>query len=495
MKRTLATQESESAPKRSKDGSSSDDEPSLPVRAPGAAAVEVMTAPSGATVSSASEVKPSAPKLASIFQPRSATASTSTNGACSPSSSFKWLDSPGPSKTCLHGVYGDPKLSSKVAFYDLDGTLVRPKGSRMFPSKTDEYDFEFLYTSPRRSGVSVIQQIQQQHAQGFSIVIITNQKQTSTSSSKGLTTWKKKMAHVAAAIDVPLRVFAALADDVYRKPRLGMWNAFLQTNGQVDLEESFYVGDAAGRKKYRDHSDTDLKWALNAGLRFVTPEEYFLGNAMEWVVPVQPWIAANREDGLLKGLVDEPEDEMVTVELSTVAEDSVRRTMLGDQDGSPEIVLFVGPPAAGKTFLYTRVFAPTHVHVNQDHLRTRDKCLRVVADTIEAGRSCVVDNTNRDRATRQHYVQLARQLGVKVRCLYFDVDKATCVHNNHYRAFAAGPGEKRALLPPTAIDSWFRDRQVPSAKEGFAEVVVRVKWAWLGEGEDEEGKRWRMYYH
>ncbi len=74
-------------------------------------------------------------------------------------------------------------------------------------------------------------------------------------------------------------VFASLADDTYRKPMLGCGKSlFGKWNGgiEVDSGESFFVGDAAGRKKYRDHQDTDLKWALNAGLGFYTPEEYFL---------------------------------------------------------------------------------------------------------------------------------------------------------------------------------------------------------------------------
>lgn len=46
----------------------------------------------------------------------------------------------------------------------------------------------------------------------------------------------------------------------------------------IDMNQSFYVGDAAGRvenKKARipkDHSDTDYKWAINVGLKFFTPE-------------------------------------------------------------------------------------------------------------------------------------------------------------------------------------------------------------------------------
>jgi bifunctional polynucleotide phosphatase/kinase len=45
------------------------------------------------------------------------------------------------------------------------------------------------------------------------------------------------------------------------------------------MEKSFYVGDAAGRPgnkfRARDHSCDDRKFALNAGLQFLTPEMFF----------------------------------------------------------------------------------------------------------------------------------------------------------------------------------------------------------------------------
>lgn len=38
----------------------------------------------------------------------------------------------------------------------------------------------------------------------------------------------------------------------------------------ADMTEAYFVGDAAGRPD--DHSGTDRKWAMNAGLKFYTPE-------------------------------------------------------------------------------------------------------------------------------------------------------------------------------------------------------------------------------
>jgi len=80
---------------------------------------------------------------------------------------------------------------------------------------------------------------------------------------------------------VPIRVLAALnKGDIYRKPNIGMFEVvegvYRENGYEIDLDNSVFVGDAAGRLGGRgvlkDHGDTDYKFAFNVGLKFLTPE-------------------------------------------------------------------------------------------------------------------------------------------------------------------------------------------------------------------------------
>lgn len=110
--------------------------------------------------------------------------------------------------------------------------------------------------------------------------------------------------------------------------------------------------------------------------------------------------------------------------------------LLPPPNSPPEIVVFVGYPAMGKTTFYSTHFQPAeYIHINQDTLRTREKCIKAAEETLKEGKSCVigscapilfalivpdsgvysVDNTNRDKTTRKYYVDLAKKYKAGIR--------------------------------------------------------------------------------
>ena len=91
---------------------------------------------------------------------------------------------------------------------------------------------------------------------------------------------------------VPISALCATHEDEYRKPSPKMWHVLeerfraegvLAPNGVLDLQNSFYCGDAAGRQigtlagRKKDFSCGDRKFAYNLNLKFYTPEEFYRG--------------------------------------------------------------------------------------------------------------------------------------------------------------------------------------------------------------------------
>lgn len=56
-----------------------------------------------------------------------------------------------------------------------------------------------------------------------------------------------------------------------------------------------------------------------------------------------------------------------------------------------EVVLFVGYPCLGKSTFFKRYFqSEAYLHINQDTLKSRDKCVKAVKNALASGQSCVI---------------------------------------------------------------------------------------------------------
>lgn len=94
----------------------------------------------------------------------------------------------------------------------------------------------------------------------YAIIFTSNQAGQPSSQLK----FQRKVPLIGAKLNVPFHCFAAHGYDEYRKPGTGMWDVYVEKyNGgvEVNVAESIYVGDAAGRprkgNRSEDHSDVD----------------------------------------------------------------------------------------------------------------------------------------------------------------------------------------------------------------------------------------------
>ncbi|XP_056699853.1 polynucleotide 3'-phosphatase ZDP isoform X1 [Spinacia oleracea] len=160
--------------------------------------------------------------------------------------------------------------STKIAAFDFDGCLANTD-----VRKTGADAWSLMYPS-------IPEKLQKLYNDGYKLVIFTNESNINRWKNKRQKAVDSKVGRLNNFINlvkVPIQVYIACGfgpKDPYRKPKTGMWHVMEQhfnSGISVDMDQSFYVGDAAGREQ--DHSDADIKFAQSVGLKFYVPEEFF----------------------------------------------------------------------------------------------------------------------------------------------------------------------------------------------------------------------------
>ncbi|KAI2622623.1 DNA kinase/phosphatase Pnk1 [Xylaria nigripes] len=381
----------------------------------------------------------------------------------------------------------DTKERRKIAAFDLDSTLITTASGKKFGNDANDWKWW---------DVSVPTRLRELYADGYRVVIISNQagltlhpdpnaKTPKSANRAKLDNFKQKCSAVLTQLGLSTSVYAATARDRFRKPCTGIWDELckdyrIQTK-DLDLEHSIFVGDAGGRMARvvgdgmaaaaKDFSCSDRNFAHNVGIAYKTPEEFFLNEPSREFVrdfDLETYPSPGNDAG---------DGEQVLFE------------KINEQD----IVLFCGPPGAGKSTFYWKYLKPLgYERINQDILKTRAKCFKTASGVLDDGNSIVIDNTNPDPDGRKEWIALAQKHNVPIRCVWFKVPKPLCEHNDAVRALneSLNP-EARSVLPAIAFNGYFSRLREPTVKEGFQDLVpIEFKFS----GTKEEYAIWGQYW-
>jgi bifunctional polynucleotide phosphatase/kinase len=341
-------------------------------------------------------------------------------------------------------------LPKAIAMLDLDGTIIRPKNGRKLPRPGDSEDWEWAFPDM----VKNIQKL----AKKYRIIIISNQKRIQSC-------WKSKLEAIIQQLGIVLVIFAATADDEYRKPCTGI-SDILSSGNSWPPKGSFFCGDAAGRPG--DYADTDRKFALNLGIPFYTPEEVFMKASPVKFTLKYPNIS----------------------ELFNSQSSYLRTLLMGWSDTVPTMHMLIGLPGCGKSW-YARCFFEARgcFRANGDLMGGVPKSLKAATIVMASPKGIpdpdknpipihlnhiVVDNTNLDSGTRSKWITLAKKYGYRVVCYNMETELDVCRHNIGFRC-----NIRNKNIPVHVLKILKAKYNEPTMKEGF-DKILKVKFSPIG---------------
>ncbi|KAI0437246.1 PNK3P-domain-containing protein [Xylaria telfairii] len=360
------------------------------------------------------------------------------------------------------------QMEIKVVAIDLNNTLITSKSGTLHG--TDESDWRWWHES-------IPGKLRSLALQGYTVIICSNQGRLTEldgSESPAAAPFKKKMEHILRNLQVDVTLFVACANDIYRKPRPGLWSIIPQYTGNeyssIDKTQSLVVGDAAGRES--DFSDSDVHWAMNAGISFFTPEAFFLGQALgpighkfhpDW------YLHSDRRK----------EEETAQYQFSQML--------------SPMVIL-VGLPGAGKTTFYYRILQNLgFTRRDARSYNSRHSFERAIDEAMRSGIPIVIDDFNIDLESRSTWISIAAIHGVTPDVIFFPASAELCLHNDTVRALSKTllSSEDRPIFPRLRFLELVPRVTKPTTDEGLR-VIYEVDFQWSGT--KEELKIWRKFW-
>ena len=128
-----------------------------------------------------------------------------------------------------------------------------------------------------------------------------------------------------------------------------------------------------------------------------------------------------------------------------------------------ETILFIGVQASGKSTFFKERFFNTHIRINLDMLRTRNREKILVDACIQAKQPFVVDNTNPTAEERKKYIIPSKEAGFRVIGYYFKSSIEECIERNRLRS-----GKEK--VPDIGLRRTHTKLQLPTYDEGFDEL-------------------------
>ena len=353
---------------------------------------------------------------------------------------------------------------NKIAAFDLDGTLIKPKSKNKFSKDINDWQ-PFDRTLQIR--------IKKLIEDGFNFVIFSNQMGVSHKFIT-LAQIKKKFENVIKFFNLPCVALLATNLDKFRKPATGMLEFYKTINQtRLDVTQSLFVGDAMGRIK--DHSAADLLFAFNCRLPFVPIESFLSGferpklykydQLIKLRVPRFPIDPLKRKDPQILTIKKTLADNFIDY----FSVDELVNEITHSSDNKPFVILLIGLSGSGKSFLVeNNLQNDNFAIIDDDSTGNLDDNMRLFEVYVSEKKSIVIDQANLDFSVRKQWIQLAKKHSMLIFGIHLNLNVDQCLHNVRFRSYYTD--EKRRAPTKTELLKQHVNFKALEYFEGFEKI-------------------------
>jgi len=201
------------------------------------------------------------------------------------------------------------------------------------------------------------------------------------------------------------------------KPNTIMFDKLLDGR-EISKADSFFVGDALGRKS--DFSDSDKVFAERVGLTCIAPETIFMCHTFT--------------------------NQVAGIEIRP----------------DPEIIIMMGYPGSGKSTIGQEICkSDQYVLLKGDDFKSNTgKMIKASIEHIVEKKSIVFDATNSSEKKRALYIALAQKYDYPVRCIHVSTSLGISYKRNKCR-------QDKNQVPKIAYSVYKKHFDEPVQREGF----------------------------
>lgn len=322
----------------------------------------------------------------------------------------------------------------KMAGFDMDGTLIDTMSGRVFPRNAMDWKWKYDNVGMR---------LNEYHLKKYHLIIVTNQAGIGNSETK-TQTFKNKIEYMEADLittypDLQFTVYCPTYKDIYRKPYPRLLENILFD------KLSFFCGDGAGRPD--DHTDADIKFAHNIGVRFFTPENIFCGDR-----------------------------KMMRIDYPVKFVRTDTKYNYQPKDGR-ELILMCGLPASGKTYWSQHIVRQYQLlgrvieRINLDTVRTKKKMTDAIKRALVERFDILIDNTNLDKKTRSCVIDMVKNVDPNYHVVVMVLDQSfeQVLHNNRYRYYTGHPNTQ--MIPEFVLKKMKNKMEPPTHDESIDTII------------------------